>query len=753
MQELLPPLDAQVEELLARIDALKDEVKFAEAELFAFRRAQTQTKGHPAKAETDILQMPADGPGGTRDYYPDKHLTSSSGFKHVSEVGQALSKLEMIHGLRKDEKDVGSRGLQQAVIRGIMYRGRYLRCASELQNLQENLIHYLLQPTRHEILRQRRFDDIILAHNAELAMWHAHRCLEAWRNEALMRRKYAEFIRTTSLAVITRRCKVFLHIIVRAWRRECIGPRSRRNSQQRRLKLLREARNEIQERERRQMVNDKKTRFSEQLLITNEMVKCKVSQDIYRKTLKRRVWWCLYHHFLALREVVKMEANALALAIKFNNCIIYRRVFIPWTDYLHASPNTGLERARWPRPRCYQPLYSQVLVDRFVRRHSRRNFVLPFWTYWRQYHSARKAERVLSKHNNSRISLSLWNYWRKATVRRIELRSMAVRFWRETGRQLLVRPLRAWYVHTHMNRVRRSHQDRLALTHARSHARRICQKLFRAWHHQAVYGRVEGLYTRTELVRCLAELRGHSRRLEMHAERHSSACEEAIHYNLDACDRARLAATRLKKCSNGATRKTLAIHRAETEINRIGSVIECIAKLQPVAVRQAMVCSLYQQSTRNVASEVVNLDSVPKLPFKPESSLHELVHDGLKVTRWPPADIIPRSKLHRAHSSSKNFVGKQSSATADVEPEVCMLRARFILDQPAADFRENSHFRGRELYDSNYQGSSVDKLLKIARDLQEGLELWDFLVYGDASNLSGKHLDAWKDTGAAPGDI
>ena len=54
MQELLPPLDAQVEKLLARIDALKDEVKFAEAELFAFRRAQTQTKGHPAKAETDI---------------------------------------------------------------------------------------------------------------------------------------------------------------------------------------------------------------------------------------------------------------------------------------------------------------------------------------------------------------------------------------------------------------------------------------------------------------------------------------------------------------------------------------------------------------------------------------------------------------------------------------------------------------------------------------------------------------------------
>ena len=133
--------------------------------------------------------------------------------------------------------------------------------------------------------------------------------------------------------------------------------------------------------------------------------------------------------------------------------------------------------------------------------------------------------------------------------------------------------------------------------------------------------------------------------------------------------------------------------------------------------------------------------------------VEQLVHDGLKVTRWPPADIIPRSKLHRAHSSSKNFVGKQSSATADVEPEVCMLRARFILDQPAADFWENSHFRGRELYDSNYQGSSVDKLLKIARDLQEGLELWDFLVYGDASNLSGKHLDAWKDTGAAPGDI
>ena len=48
------------------------------------------------------------------------------------------------------------------------------------------------------------------------------------------------------------------------------------------------------------------------------------------------------------------------------------------------------------------------------------------------------------------------------------------------------------------------------------------------WHHQAVYGRVEGLYTRAELVRSLAELQAHARRLETRGEFYGVTCEEAF---------------------------------------------------------------------------------------------------------------------------------------------------------------------------------------------------------------------------------
>ena len=43
----------------------------------------------------------------------------------------------------------------------------------------------------------------------------------------------------------------------------------------------------------------------------------------------------------------------------------------------------------------------------------------------------------------------------------------------------------------------------------RTRARRTVWRILHAWHHQSVYGRVEGLYTRPQLITSLAEEREH----------------------------------------------------------------------------------------------------------------------------------------------------------------------------------------------------------------------------------------------------
>ena len=59
------------------------------------------------------------------------------------------------------------------------------------------------------------------------------------------------------------------------------------------------------------------------------------------------------------------------------------------------------------------------------------------------------------------------------------------------------------YACTHM------FQERLVALYRRSRARRLCWKVLHAWHHQSVYGRVEGLYTRPQLITSLGEERDH----------------------------------------------------------------------------------------------------------------------------------------------------------------------------------------------------------------------------------------------------
>ena len=791
MSTLVPPMDAEVEQLLIQINNLSVRVEQAENELISIKRTKASNivgaqmedvvnTGSPAVLATARKRAPRNK--GASDIDHGIELWDQASVKQDCQlvdsaligVGRMLLKLEMAHGQvvnSKEEHETQSAIMTEAIARGFLCRARRVRCAAALWKTRNHLFSFVLHTTRFEILRQRKMDNIVRASSTEREVRRTQRCFGAWYMEALAQRGHVEYIRTASRTAAAKRDRTMLRKVLRAWRRDCVGPQSVRSCRQRRAEALHAARSRVQEVEGLICARKKAAgEPAERLIITNDMVYREMSRTIYHAALKKQVWWCMRHHFVALRRAVTMQIAASEMAIKHYRTTVYGFVFYPWTEYLYTSPNATLNRKLWPRPRCYVPRYSQRLVDRFVRKRVRRHLIQPYWAHWRQRYDAWAAGRKLRTCLDARTRLAHWGCWRKAVTRRHELRSKAVKAWHETGRQLLGRPLRAWYLFTRTRRIRRMDQRRLVATHARARERRLRQKLMRAWHHQAIYGRVEGLYTRAELVRSLAELQAHGRRLEARAEAHAAACEDATRRLEDERGRATRAGARLKDRDDHATRMHLAIHHAEAEIDRICSAIECVAKLHPNAARTALIRSLSEHNTHSGIREVDKTDQSRKLPFKPESFLHELVRVDDDVAE---ASTTPqKSKDAQGHDNPpyEDVDGKLLDEGVDVDREVLMLRVRFVLDQASSDFRTFSHFGGKMLYSVERQDDdldadsplvevstqkevwrsvsrddSVDKVLKMVRDLKEGWQMWDFLVKGDVSVLNEKHAIAWKD--------
>mmetsp|Transcript_36713 Transcript_36713/g.113600 ORF Transcript_36713/g.113600 Transcript_36713/m.113600 type:complete len:832 (+) Transcript_36713:110-2605(+) len=762
MRTLLPTLDARIEAVLWQLNELSKQVRLAELELLALRG---KTRGGSSSGA--VLSSSPWSPRCDKGVEALGHASFDQMMFKVNGTLGAVHLTQTTTSAGSEHKCANLSASAQASARGFLCRRRRTRCLVVLQQNQINMVANLLQTVRLQIMQQNGLDQMIRACRAEYDVRQIRCCFEVWRRDAFAQRKHVDKIRAASLAAIAARNAKYLRKIVRVWHGDCVGSRSTSNSQRRRTELLWAARSRIQMQENRSL-------SEENLIITGHMVKRQLSRTIYHASRERQVWWCLRHHFHALGRAVRTSASLFELAARHHRVSLYSRCFYPWTEHLHASPYATLDRSRWRKPRCYQARYSQRIVDRFACAHISTCIVKPCWSQWQRHYRAWVSGRILQARNNERALLAQWLRWRRAHARHFDLRFTSVSLWREAGRQLLGRPLRAWYLYARALRLHRIDQRSLVAAHLRARERRLCMKLLRGWHHQAIYGRVEGLYTRAELVRSLAELQAHSRRLEARAESHAVACEEAIKRLDDERSRARRASVRLKDRNTHARRLTLAIHHAHSEVDRIGSAIECTAKLHPAAVRNVLAASSREHD--NMVHDQYVHERPLRIPFKSESFLHELAsHDNESCL-----DATNKSKEESSHAPPKKIEAPEQIglSNADVHREVLMLRARFVLDQACTDFRSFTHFGGRKLYGSDRpvdnvdedmtafgcsshkknwysatKDDAVDTVLKMVRDLKEGWQMWDFLVHGNISKLGERYVVAWKDMEGVAIDI
>ena len=743
MPNFTPTVDAEVEALLRHMNCLSERVQAAEVELAVACASSCERcessgmpRAHKINQQWSLISVVADGTS------LDKVSQDSLSNKVMSKIDDVVLKLDKAQS-KPVEQQQGTQSVVQiqTIVRGWLCRKHDTLCAAVLQQLRDWVIGGIHKVMRLDVLRQMKMDEVSRDCTTERNVKLVQCCFKAWHSGTLSKREQVNYISSAINTAIAKREARMLRTVLRAWYCDCKGPRSKRSCQHRRTEMLRAARHRIKTREKNILARN----LVGFLIITNNMIASELSRTIHHAAKKRQVWWRLHHHFRALKQLLKVKASMRRLASTHHRRVMYSHFFYPWTEHLHASSNATLDRARWPKPRCYQPRYSQKLVKQFAQVFIRKHIVGPCWKHWYAYYSARTSQHALQAFAAQRSLLAHWSHWRRAAAHRRKLRSISVSIWQETSHQLLSRPLRAWYTHSRKVRSRRRAQNRLVTAHVCARNRRLRLRFMRGWHHQAVYGRVEGLYTRAELVRSLAELQAHARRLETRGEFYGVTCEEAFKQLEDERDWASRAATRLKDREIHARRLTLAMHHAQAEIDRIGSAIKCTAKLHPAAVRRAIVDAACLQTTDDAgATKTKATDRLPELPFKPEFGL------AREAGLFASEAVGTKKKVDNIKQAGSQIIIKEQ-AFVDVDLEYLMLRLRFVLAQASTNFRSFKHFGGKLLYvpnKSRYPSSRDDEaykaVLEIARDIEAGWHLWNFLIHGDVSTLSNKHAVAWK---------
>lgn len=673
-----------------------------------------------------------------------------------------------------------------ALFRGVMTRARFQKAKQSILDLAAEVSHDTVEVLRLDLAKQAKVDAAIAtqlsSRDTTLSEW----VFQKWKTEAgkLARQMLGSRLEADKIRRRTdhRRVRsVFLSL-----RRAALGPRSRKACRSRYEKRHEEARRVCAARYAKQGMTN--------VIILPEDVRAEVLRTLHQETALTCRRWCLRHHFRALIEAI---ANAKARdrdAKAWSRRKACAKCFFPWTEYVFEA-STRLDRERWPAPRCYKPLrYNQRLVDRFARRRMRRELIAPAFAAFKcVYRTAHAARLVITRRSRTSAATTL-TFWLAELRRRATLRRDAVTKWRAKCRLILARPLYAWYVYMREVRTQRADRDRLIRAKVASRQRHQCISILRRWRHQAKYGRLDGMYTRADLIRSLREMRAHSKRIESRAEATASQCTEMARLIDEQRNNIAELDAKIAELEDRETTLRFAVHKGEGELSTVASIIERIAVLRPRIVRSVLLDAMQHHNAQCKDSTAADGPKpIERFPFPPDSSLHRLMEASEKDLEviYGPSPDSPTNAAHPVASEKQAAAASMSSQSctrdqasferalelygghgpANISESAANVirRAKWVLSQPASNFRNITHLGGVALYRStddlsedleevdddssgrksrNSQGDIEDHpwkrdtpeeqaelQQKIEGDLKLPFALFNFLVTGDLLHL------------------
>lgn len=272
------------------------------------------------------------------------------------------------------------------------------------------------------------------------------------------------------------------------------------------------------------------------------------------------------------------------------------RCFYAWTDWAYMV-NAGLDRKRGSGPRRYEVRYNQKRIDQFARLRLKRYIFGPWRDYFRVQFSVRKCyQRSLA-----RVVKATFAAWKGRTRVTRAMRIDAVDNWRGYSRLMTQLPFRAWASFVGGIKNRSAEQQRMVNSYLRWKWRQRINVIMKRWRHQALYGRLDGLYSRQMLITSLNEQKIMAAGLEKTLAAQTVEMDELREMTEKEIAKRKALEGRLAESVAEMHKQKMFFHHAEQELRRNEAIVESMATLNPRQIEHIkMLQPAFKFKTRKV---------------------------------------------------------------------------------------------------------------------------------------------------------
>ena len=290
-----------------------------------------------------------------------------------------------------------------------------------------------------------------------------------------------------------------------------------------------------------------------------------IQEFIERKRLlaMKNVWVNGLFKNLQLGRLNTKKANEQWLQVRAGRC------FYAWSDWLYMV-SAGLDRKRWSAPRKYEVRYNQKRIDGFAKLRLKRHVFLPWKEFFKIQHLVRKGYQ----RQVARFVRDNFRAWRALSITLRALRIVTLDNWKGYARLLTQVPFQAWAGFVRGIKNHQVEQQRIVNSYIRWKWRQRIVIIMKRWRHQALYGRMDGLYTRQMLISSLNEQKIMSSGLEKILASQTVEMDELRELTEREIAKRKGLEERLKDAVAEVHKNKMFFHHSEQELRRNEALVE-----------------------------------------------------------------------------------------------------------------------------------------------------------------------------------
>lgn len=445
--------------------------------------------------------------------------------------------------------------------------------------------------------------------------------------------------------------------------------------------------------------------------VTDEMVQDELHKEIVTQMDDTRAKRLLQKTFDGLAWAVADAKARMNIAIRHHFKKLCRPILLAW--HRHAEyVSMGLQPGGMTGDpgKGFYLRFNPKAVQAFTERRMSKLVFYP-WKRFAYVRAEARRRQIAKQHSFVQV---YFHAWREQIKSNKALKAKVLDEWMQYAATVTFRPFYTWREHVRAMKRYRADRARIVDVYRRWKMRKFLGRILKLWRHQALYGRLDGLYTRQNLLKSIAEQKQLTRELEHIISGQAEQVE-----NLTALVGKQQARTedlqkRLEQEQFEHSRVKMAMHNAEQELLRYKSMMDAIKFIYPKPMEH-----------------FAKLQS--KFDFK-DRGLEELAAMITHKESNPKATPAGQTSDGTANEDTAEDYGFQASSTtvqvAD-DDAALLVRAKFV-----------AHLRDRIAADQQAHRPESRQLSPNAV-MRSMAALVEFLTRGDLSVLSKSDEEEW----------